>query len=526
MKLIVSAVQGWGFTEVTAQHNGTSLIWKTGKAYNKVKLSDPQRIFKEFNSYMEYMGPEVQDAVWNALVKIRDVMNMSMDGMRMMMTLQHYIKELYVSTPMNSYRNFLLTVGNIHIPADIERMITDESRYNNADQTYLRHDFINLASVALALRPLIPIWGEYIDQSEDDALYKENEVVSLLDNCEMTNWPLDEPGPDGKETETVFDKLAAYVRFCVNNQPATLARLWISGMSSVEIPVHLCSRVLVRRLTIIPLDDPNHHSMISNIYRYVFTNLNPPERSTTERVNEKRPEGGADDDDKTSFIEAHKTKMKVSPGDIVAFDLDALDIEKLVVKVDPTVDLTKLEMCMAEVSRMAQHEVFPHQVLLAQWVMAKAFPERAFSHISKVPVNTLLAGAQALLWHWGYRDLAVFMQVELFKDDNLMSVNQFSAPRVNTRILAKYKDEMNRLFPHERRMRIPNNGVEPEPLNIAGIAITSLNSSIRASHWIYCGPEQLFQEANQIASNRVLIAPANIKSTITELVLKLGEINS
>ncbi|MFO5689478.1 hypothetical protein, partial [Klebsiella pneumoniae] len=62
------------------------------------------------------------------------------------------------------------------------------------------------------------------------------------------------------------------------------------------------------------------------------------ERSTADRVNDKRPDkGGIDDDDKTSFIEWHKTKQRVTPGDIVAYNLDALDVVKPVHKIDDTV---------------------------------------------------------------------------------------------------------------------------------------------------------------------------------------------
>jgi hypothetical protein len=527
MKLSVSGLQGTGFIEVTAEHRTQTRVWTTGKAFSKVRLNDPNRIFEEINAYWEYMGPEVQQNVWECYVKIRDVMDMSMDSMRVALTLRHYIKEMFTYMPMDTFRRWLMTVGNIHIPLDIESVITSESRYNKPEQTYLRHDYINLAAVSLAERPLVPIWGEYIDQGSDQELYKENEVVGLIDDCEMANWPVGEVGPDGKEVETVFEKLAAYVRFCVEDEPTTLGSLW-RGMSSVEIPVHLQSKVLVRRLTIIPLNDPTHHSMVSNIYRYIDSNLSPTERSTSDRVNEKRPEGGGgDDEDKTSFIEAHKTKQRISPGDIVAFTLDANDAEKLTRKVDPTLDFALLHECMGEVNNMAQSaDVFPHQVLLAQWVMAKAYPARAFPHIPKLSVHKLLAQAQALLWHWKFLDLAVFLQVGLFQQGDHMSVNQLNQPRMATRIPAKYKDEMQALYPHERQQRMQQNGVQAEPMNMAGIAINDLNASIRASHWVYGGPDRLFKESGQVTANKVLIPPNNIKATITELVLHLGKLNS
>ncbi|MFO5842675.1 hypothetical protein ACLBPJ_30485, partial [Klebsiella pneumoniae] len=52
-------------------------------------------------------------------------------------------------------------------------------------------------------------------------------------------------------------------------------------------------------------------------------------------------------------------------------------------------------------------------LFFAQWVMHKAFPARAFSHINKNAVNHLLAAAQSLMWHWGFQQEAVFMHVKL-----------------------------------------------------------------------------------------------------------------
>ncbi|MFO5795380.1 hypothetical protein, partial [Klebsiella pneumoniae] len=80
-----------------------------------------------------------------------------------------------------------------------------------------------------------------------------------------------------------------------------------------------------RRLTILPLNDATSHSIVSNMFRYVKSNLNPAERSTADRVNDKRPDkGGIDDDDKTSFIESHKTKQRVNAGEIVSCIITAL----------------------------------------------------------------------------------------------------------------------------------------------------------------------------------------------------------
>lgn len=523
MKLVVTGIQGAGFTEVTAEHGTKKLSFAT-KVYSKVKLAEQQRVFKEINSYWEFLGPVPQQNIWESYEKIHEILNMSLDSGRVAMSLRHYIREMYTHMPMNGMRRWLATMGNLFIPVEIEKQITAESRYNKKDQTYLEHEYINLATVSLAIRPMIPVFGEYLESSSESDHNKETEVLGLLYDCEVANWPQNEVGPHGEEVDTAFDKLAGYVQFCVEDEPTTLARLW-RQMSTVEVPIHLRSKVLVRRLTIVPLDDITSFSIVANTYRYVRSIINPAERTTAERVNEKKPESGGDEDEKTSFLEAHKTKHRVQPGDIEAFNLDANDHVKLTQRVDPTMDMKKLQQCMRAINQVSNMPINPHQVKIAQWVMARAFPAKAFYHINKVAVNKLLAQAQAVLWHWGFLDIAVFMQVELMKQGESGSQFQLGSTRTNSRIPNRFKDELNELFPHQKAPQYTNAGVPTRTENMAGTAISTATASIHASNWVYRGPDELWKAAGQVTSNKVLVIPQTIKATLTELVLHLGRIN-
>jgi hypothetical protein len=312
----------------------------------------------------------------------------------------------------------------------------------------------------------------------------------------------------------------------VDGEPLSLARAF-AGMSSTDVRVLLQSKVLVRRLTIIPLNDPASHSIVANIFRYVTTNMTPAERSTADRVAKKLPEGGGgDDEDKTSFIESHKTKGRISPGDIEAYNVDAMDYELLAEEVDPTICKIKLKQCISCIQQVGNLEIRPHQILIAQWVMAKAYPSRAFYHISKLPVNYLLATAQALLWHWGFKDVAILMQVEPLRHGEHNSTTQLSQTRQGSRIANRFRPQLDELFPHMKLQKTPQNGSEtPKPENMAGLSINSCNQSVRSSNWVYHGPDQLFTEAGQAMHNRVLIIPQTIKHTLTEVVIHLAQIN-
>lgn len=521
MHIEVVSTQGTGFIEVAVVHKDKRINWAT-MPYSKIRVADQQRVFQEINDYWKWLGVEAQDKIFHCYVKIREIIDMSMDPMRSSIGISHYVNEMYKSMPMESFRYWLCTIGNLFIPLDTEEVITEDSRYNRLDQTYLKHDYINLASMALALRPMIPVWGEFLDQCTTQELHKEEEVIALINGTEIVNWPIDEKSIDGTPVETAYDKLTSYVRFCVENEATTLSTLW-RGMSSIEIADILQSRVMVRRLTIVLLNDPSSHSIVSNTFRYIKTNINPADRSTADRVNEKRPDNsGSDEDDKTSFIESNKNKQRVPPGDIAAFNVDALDYKLLINKVDPTVPEDKIKACLDYIPVISNKEIHPHQELIAQCVMQKAFPPKAFYHVNKLAVNHLLAMTQAILWHWGFEHIAVFMQVELFYNGD---TGVSSQPRNSTRIQNRFKDEMDRLFPFHKPQRTTGSGVPTPPVNMAGISIQTIHASIRASNWVYHGPEELFVAAEQVSASKVLVIPPQIKSMLTELIIKIGQEN-
>ena len=524
MRFRVTTVQGNGFTQVSCSHGDVELLW-SARAYSKVKLADPNRVFREINEYLEQVDLITQGRLFHSYEEIHKLFGMGFDPSMLVSSLIHHIGEIYKQLPLNKLRRWLMTIGNLHIPSDIQDTLTRDSRYNKREQTYLKSDYINIATVALATQAMIPVWGEYIDQCTDQELYKENNVVGLISETELVNWPFGE-SELGEEIPTVSDKLDSYVKYCVDNEPFSLASAW-AGLSSTDKRVLLQSKVLVRRLTIIPLNDPSSHSIVANIYRYVMTNLTPAERSTADRVAKKLPEGGGgDDEDKTSFIESHKTKGRISPGDIEAYNVDAMDYELLAEEVDPTICKIKLAECINCIQSVGSVEIRPHQILLAQWVMAKAFPARAFYHISKLPVNYLLATSQALLWHWGFHDAAIMMQVEPLRHGEHNSTTQLNQTRQGSRIANRFRPQLDELYPHMRLQKSPQNGNEPlKPENRAGLAINNCNHSIRGSNWIYHGPMKLFKEANQVTHNKVLIVPQTIKHTITEVAIHLAQIN-
>jgi len=516
MHLEVAQFQGDGFSEVRTVHKNESLVWSTG-TYGKVRLNNPHGAFDEINGYWASLPEQAQDAIWEAYKELKEEFERITDFVQEIKGVRRLITELYRNMPMDSFNAWLLR-GNLYIPSDVQETPDVNGRYKNSAQTYLVADYINLAVVALALRPLIPIWGEFIDQGgygSGNDLYKEMDAMGLIAHTEIMNWPHDSPA---------IDKLEGYIQVPVNNEAITLRSLWL-GLGSAERPVWLMANVLVRRLTIVPLcDHTNPQSVIAYVYKYIRSKLKPTERRTADRVNEKRPEGGGrDEDDKTSLLEEYKVKQRIADGDAVLYDIQTENMAGMAQKVDPTIDLRLLERTVGSLDRMGRVAISSHQVHLAQWVMAKGFPPRAFSHVKKVSVNRLLVTAQALLWHWGCLEVACLMTVEPISMADQNAPGLSYRPRPSTRISRKYIDRLMELYPHVKPQRGKDTSMRNG--NVASLGINTVTREIMTGNWNYVGPLELKRLAGQPEGRGLLVIPPTIKNNITEAVIKIAELN-
>lgn len=525
IQFLVTETRGSGFTEVTVEYKKERVTFGT-RVYSKVRPNHPKGVFYELNEYLKSLPEETSETIFECYKNMRELYDMDFEPTHIANALNKQVIDLYAAIDINKARRWLNTIGNLYVPPDIEKAITADSRYTNRDQTYVEEDYIDKATFALLVRLMTPIFGEYMDQTTEQELYKETEAVALLSGTSLSQWPFGHYYADtNEERPSVMEKLANYITFCTSDKATTLGNLW-NGQAGVDIPVHLKAKVIVRRLTILSLNDHTiNHSMTSNIFRYVKSNSEPTERTSAEAVKDKYGGAVSEEDDRKSFLEEYKTKQRVSAGDIVAFNLDAEDYKLMATKVDPEIDMSKLEDCIIAMETILEFEISPHQVLLAQWVMAKAFPSRAFYHIDKKAANYLIATAQALLWHWGYEDLAVFMQVEPVFQASLGSTNQLTQSKMGTRIAGRYKTDLEEHFPHMRQGRLTASGSRNPPENMAANAINTVSAALRSSDWIYRGPDRLYSDSEQDSPTRVLVVPVNNKHRLTEMVIHLSTIN-
>lgn len=103
MRFRVSNVQGNGFTAVAVEHNGVELEW-SARAYSKVKLADPNRVFKELNEYLETVDPQTHGKMFQSYEEIHKLFRLGYDPSMIAASLVHHMGEISKCLPMGKLR--------------------------------------------------------------------------------------------------------------------------------------------------------------------------------------------------------------------------------------------------------------------------------------------------------------------------------------------------------------------------------------------------------------------------------------
>ncbi len=534
MQFDVTQFQKNGFVEMGIVHKGETLVFSTS-TFGKVNLPNQEKVFDGINAYFKTLSEDDQDHIFMTYKNIREILTETIDMLQVIRYLRAYVNELYERMPLDGICKWLLTYGNLYIPAppEVYDVLPEDSVYNTRrqrEQTYLKADYINLATLAMAVRPLIPIWGEFIDQGGygiGAIDQKELEAVSLITDTELIYWPsVPEDTSDEAELDSAFGKLHRHISLTTSDQEFEPNNIW-RGRNSEDVPTQAHAKVLVRRLTIMDLTDhASGHNIVANIYQYVKNNLKSSDRKPSDQIKNKRDETyQRDEDDKSSFIEDYKTKVRISKGDIALLNKASREIETIARTVDPTYDPAKLNICLGMIDKLYKERPYGHQIELAQWVLAKGFSPKAFGHIRKSNLVRLFACAQALLWHWGYVDLATLMTVRQINVTDEQTPYITAHTRTNTRILGKFADDLAQYYPHNKPQRVSKNS-DGKGVNFASANITNLTKTILGGNWKYVGVKELLKESGQPAGRNILVVPPTIKNRLSELAIHLAQINT
>ena len=516
MRIFIPGLKGNTITErlreVVTEHAGEEIVWNANN-YAQQTISELPELFTCINEYWARLPMQRQGRIFALYKEIYDVTLSVSDMRRLTDKLRPLVASLLAEHSPEEIYWYLKLPGNMVMPATLRDNLAENHR---SERTYLRDEYMGLAMIAMLLRTMVPVWGEFCNQQNAAGDRREVQAVKLLDGSGLLERP-----------EMV--KLRTLVEVLVKEEQVPLAAL-LSVVGSEDMGGWLFAQTLVRRVAIGEISRMDQTvNIVSNVHKHVTSSMAQLERRYGGRVAHKYGSGDSSErEDNSSNIEAHKEMSVVAPGEL---ELDAVftnDITSMALKVDPSIDLEKLRHCIEAIERARYNSALAlerHQDVLAQWCMAYTVtgePVLSVESIRYLRENhyKVLCVTQALLWHWGFPNLAMLVCVGARERTDNDFVNSEQRTRIPKDIAAK----LQQLFPYYKG--VPQTGVvgtENSKENAGHQAIENFCKYLNNKLWVDLNPPALRAQAKINIVDGTIVIHGSIKVELAQLGILIAE---
>lgn len=487
-------------------HRGEEDEWNVD-TYGRSTLQNIGSLFNNINGFLTQLNPELQDQIWNQYVRIKQHMDTISDPLRLHQAVQKEVAELYRLVSFDDLKKWVRLHGIIGAPEDLKADYSDVNNELTRRLTYLRDDYYDLAVMSTLLKLMVPIFGEYIRRmgKEVGTKFKEHYAFSLLGMSSFVKLAPFHRLRDYVEARTINEERKNPSGFRKNSAI-------FGGLGTAELPDWLLSRAVVRRVAI--HEEAVGDNIVANVYHAVEQQISSLDKTFNGRVNEKRLFGGQTEEENVSVAENYKVKQPISDGDLCVLSIYTEQRFDMAGRVDPTFDREKLERCTEAAHANPYIRICTHHITLAQWTLAKAISPRGIPSLNKPALLMALAVTQSLLWHWGFRELAILMLAE---PSSGVSMGASTPP---TRLSKQRVDEFTELYPYYQRLS--NSVNNPRGTNVACRAIDILTAELIQRDWVVKGPQALMVEHGLTGHDVNYVISAEIRQELAELVKKVN----
>lgn len=489
------------------EHEGQVLIFNLSRFSRKP--FEKADLFHCINAYWADQPMEIQNKIFNIYKEI------------LMFYEDHYSREELTTfiakkscelltyhdlTRVNDWLDF--KYGPI-IPTTFTRSYVDDIDSNKSrDKTYTQLDYKQLLSLSVALRCMVPIWGDYINIIKTDAgnEFKESYSYRLIHNTPIV---LSHP----------MMKLKQYVGALTidKHTPDNV----LKGISSEDFVDWLLALVVVKRLCIANINpDENGANIITYIYKFIIQRIQARDSGFENSYREKKyddkgPGGG---ENKISTLEKYKIKTSISPGEISEIEVSVRDSYLTATKLTAHITHEFLNRWIESSQTLLQYELQDCQLTLLGWVMKPVASHWGIPYLSKETTVNLIGVAQAVLWLRGHRYIALLLGSHAMTSDRSMVVSPVDS---KMRPPKELLDQLMKVYPFTRAPTTKRR-IEVKPTNIIIDSIDEITEIITMYSWKMTADIDFIKEELNSSSRKLLIRP-DIKTYIAELVLQIGE---
>jgi hypothetical protein len=467
-------------------------------------------LFQYINSYLARMPPNVQQDIFNEFKNARILIDECHDEKQLLMGLTNITKKLLNPIKFNDVRNFVLYNSGIIIPDIFEReYIASIERAGSREQTYIYSDYVDLITLSVILKLMIPIFSEFILFSRKvlGNTHKEFFAVKIMDKTSIMN-------------EAVIQKLLVYI----NERSSGVKTTNSSYMSLIgvnDIDYWMLALLMTKPLAIGDVRglDPKS-TLVTSMFKFINNRINNGENNFENAIRDKEFDASDGDSGKTSRLEDYKNKYPFSQGDLAKLAASVSDPYQYILKIAPSIDITLLDNSLKTTYENLTGSVITEaQITIAQWVLSEVIVPNGIAYLDNNTILKALAACQAVLIHRGHYQLAGIVTA---RTNNNTKEIMLGGTESRGKLTKAIVDELDRLYPHFKNIGGKRTS---DTINIVIKSIDEVCDMISKHTWILTVDDSVLKLINETNNTRRYIIPHHIKTLVANLVIELANHN-
>lgn len=489
------------------QHGEEHIGWNT-EFVERTNVGDTPDIFEQLNEFWARQPPEKLNAIYNIYYRIKRAFYETDDMTSLTRDLQPLVAELLSYHDLEDIIHWIDFHSNIRWPASMSEKFDPAETTRTPDKTYLKQEYKELVAMSIALRAVVPVWGEFLYRTKRSSgtTWKEFYSFLLLSKSKLYHG------------ETMA-KLRRYVESNIPSDKAMPGAI-IGGISSEDFPTWVLALVVVRRVVIGDISgrDPLV-SLVTFIFRFIHGKVRGQDNAFVGMVKDKLPENqSGDNESNISKLEGYKAKIENTVGSIQCIDHYINEITQMALKICPDMDMSLVFKAVDQVNSMVGQRIYDAQLTIAQWVIKPAVRPRGLYYLkSPVTQSLSIAVAQAALWHRGYFELAALLTAKAESNEDELQLNIIVS---QARIPDAKKLELDKLYPYPRRTG--GKQKQEKQKNVAVQAIESVAKGLKENVWSLTLPEEWLAKLGVSAYERRFPVPSDIKVKLADLAIAVA----
>jgi len=470
-------------------------------------------VFEYLNRYWAQLPRDIQDKIWKIYVDVDEIFHdVSLNKDEIFAQLTEKVTELMSYHPMDRIHSWLWLSDNPpRIPATcpVEYSYSMEDN-KTAEKTYTKNDFVQLANMVVAMKALIPIFGEYIscERAELGTRHKEFRAWHMTSR----SW-LADCAP--------MEKLMTYAMAYVNGKAAFDHRNVLENLSSEDYPHWLVANICILKLVVGDLRGTEGPDILRMASSFIRQKLHSTDSNYDQHVKPKRPlDKNENSDSNLSVLDVYKIKSDITIEDLIGLTQGIVNPFAVARKLSSLVteeDVTKSIETSSET--LERFQICEPQFNLLSWVFGEVIGPECLAYVDKSVIYSSSMGVlEAVLAARGFPYLAVLSTA--YRVDGSSGHSVTSAGFIHRFARdPQLEQEIVRYYPLRRRVNVGKSDEKTVYLTLEDIdntakAFSKLNFRATAR-------DEILEKAMGNTNRRLATKP-ELRTELCRLVLEIG----